>query len=464
MNVPRAISVPGKVLPRSVLLSGGANHVGFASGVGAGDPRPRASRLVVGAKPTIKVRNTVLSLQAIIPLDVKVESNLPKLLGIMSTGPFCTPTNSTSPITLQPGRHFVAHTYKKMFFKQVHLNFTGKNEEGHEVISVLKKPENSFYHALRTTKKGSELFDIPEGLLEEGIKLSSLLESYLSKLFGYTITCVSQPEFASNLLEFEIGHSQNQACLKVAILYSDGKERALRDYFAHKKCSSHFWNFMGLLGDKIDILDCKKYRGDFGCPSTSQLSYYTEWFGIEVMYHVAPLMDKEQHRRIVGNDVIFVLFHESNKEFQVNPLAELGPIPQVFLVVQEVTGGRYRIGIITKSGFTEYDPPLSDLYSFAPNSVKDILLTKAYNGYCASKQCPPLNRLFEVPRAVALGDLAKSAKSEISINKRQLKKACKEFKGLGSQIKLQIIKARNLKTSATGHPDPYCIIQCCFGS
>lgn len=45
-------------------------------------------------------------------------------------------------------------------------------------------------------------------------------------------------------------------------------------------------------------------------------------------------MNSEQHRRLIGNDVVFVIFHDSDQMFDPNPLDTLGTVPHIFAVVQ----------------------------------------------------------------------------------------------------------------------------------
>jgi hypothetical protein len=45
-------------------------------------------------------------------------------------------------------------------------------------------------------------------------------------------------------------------------------------------------------------------------------------------------MNSEQHRRLIGNDVAFVIFHDSPQPYDPNPLDTLGTVPHIFAVVQ----------------------------------------------------------------------------------------------------------------------------------
>jgi len=72
------------------------------------------------------------------------------------------------------------------------------------------------------------------------------------------------------------------------------------------------------IAEKIELTGWTKYRGDMGTQGDdAKESYYTEWEGIEVMFHVAPWMNEEQLRRLVGNDIGVILFYDyPHPEFQ----------------------------------------------------------------------------------------------------------------------------------------------------
>eukprot|EP01126_Amoeba_proteus_P009885 TRINITY_DN13782_c0_g2_i1.p1 TRINITY_DN13782_c0_g2~~TRINITY_DN13782_c0_g2_i1.p1 ORF type:complete len:549 (-),score=123.06 TRINITY_DN13782_c0_g2_i1:219-1649(-) len=72
---------------------------------------------------------------------------------------------------------------------------------------------------------------------------------------------------------------------------------------------------------------------------------------------------------------------------------------------------------------------------------------------------PPLNKLYEVPRAVALKELVQNINKLKGIDRKQLKKLHKEYKGMGCHIKVKIVRARGLMRVSNVFPDPYCEVQ-----
>eukprot|EP01124_Arcella_intermedia_P012070 TRINITY_DN18383_c0_g1_i1.p1 TRINITY_DN18383_c0_g1~~TRINITY_DN18383_c0_g1_i1.p1 ORF type:complete len:1012 (+),score=193.77 TRINITY_DN18383_c0_g1_i1:180-3215(+) len=344
--------------------------------------------------------------------------------------------------------------YEQDFFSNVHLNFIGavpNKEEEYKVISVLKQPTiDGKYIGLETNKKGTKNLIIDKSSLEYDGKnsFSDKVEQYLKKEFP-TIDWypVENVTFPHSLRLIEKKHPQKQNTLKIAFLYSKGNEKELKDFFAYREdniqCERYF-NFLNLLGERIQLLGWKRYRGDIGV-ETDQSSYYTEWNGIEVMFHVCLWMDSEQHRRLIGNDVVFVIFHDTQKggtegipvmeSFDPGPLDALGTVPQVFGVVQEY-GDSYRFGFFSRPTIKPYDPRVPENYLFSPAELKDFLFTKVYNGYCQALSCPPMNRLFEVPRASCIAELvSKFPKSTAKDIARVEKDAQRKREGLIAKIK-----------------------------
>jgi len=79
--------------------------------------------------------------------------------------------------------------------------------------------------------------------------------------------------------------------------------------------NSQFYKFLDAIADRVVVDEAwKKYRGEMGVLGADLTTkvYYKKWNDVEVIFHVAPLMDEEQHRRLCGNDLgtsIFSFFH-----------------------------------------------------------------------------------------------------------------------------------------------------------
>lgn len=63
---------------------------------------------------------------------------------------------------------------------------------------------------------------------------------------------------------------------------------------------SKFWELMKFLGEEVDLESFPGYKGDMG----KGRAYYDQWkFQVQIIYHVAALMNAEEHRRLIGNDI-----------------------------------------------------------------------------------------------------------------------------------------------------------------
>eukprot|EP01125_Pyxidicula_operculata_P001024 TRINITY_DN108_c8_g2_i1.p1 TRINITY_DN108_c8_g2~~TRINITY_DN108_c8_g2_i1.p1 ORF type:complete len:1167 (+),score=338.57 TRINITY_DN108_c8_g2_i1:63-3563(+) len=323
--------------------------------------------------------------------------------------------------------------YDDHFYGKVHLNYVGVHKtkgDDYVIVSVLKPAQNGKYLALKTTKKGSESFEIDSNQIRNSKdgqkkKLSESIENYLNATHGqFSFYQELNTNFSNDLRMIEKKHPQKQKAFKLAFMYSTGQEKTLQDFFAHRDGSPEYFKFLDLLGEKINLKSHKGYRGDIGV-EIEQDSYYTKWGEIEVMFHICLWFTPEQHRRLIGNDIVFVIFHDSTVPFDPAPLDALGTVPQVFGVVQKHEDN-YRMAFFTRPNIKPFTPTVPANHAFAKDSIRDFLFEKAYNGYCQALSCPPMNRLFEVPRASTIEDLMKKYPRESGSLRKQREQEDKE--------------------------------------
>jgi len=87
-------------------------------------------------------------------------------------------------------------------------------------------------------------------------------------------------------------------------------------------------------------------------------------------------------------------------------MAGLGTVPQVFAVVQPVDVV-YRMAFFRKVTIKEFNPSSPPPgYYFGGTDMKEYLLIKLHNAMHMVKQCPPMHRLYQVPRAATIASLA----------------------------------------------------------
>jgi len=96
--------------------------------------------------------------------------------------------------------------------------------------------------------------------------------------------------------------------------------------------------------------------------------------------------------------LLFFFFLEPGEDVQFNPIeiAKLGTVPQVFGVVQPVKD-LYRVGFFSNLNIKQFGPN-TPARLLKAEEMKDLVLTKLHNGLVMCNACPPMNRLFYVPR------------------------------------------------------------------
>jgi len=165
-------------------------------------------------------------------------------------------------------------------------------------------------------------------------------------------------------------------------------------------------------------------------------TYKQTWYGFDVQWFLAPYMDEEKHRRLIGNTQCVIFFqapakttysdpeldpdneHDQEQDkgqdmdedppdpFLIEKIHNLGSIAQIFFVVQPYKN-KYRIGFFSRFDIIVFEPRRPENYLFDALTIREYILTKAHNGYITCMSCPPINRLYEEPRAESIRKFAK---------------------------------------------------------
>jgi len=108
----------------------------------------------------------------------------------------------------------------------------------------------------------------------------------------------------------------------------------------------------------------------------------------------------------VGNAPCIIFFLDEGKPFDASQVQELGMVPQIFIVVQPafVEMG-YRVGFFRSGNLHAFDPTVPINHVFLPQTLKDFLLTKVYNGNVMFCYCSPMNRGFMLKRESDIAEI-----------------------------------------------------------
>jgi len=142
-------------------------------------------------------------------------------------------------------------------------------------------------------------------------------------------------------------------------------------------------------------------------------------------------------------------------------LDKLGTVPQVYGVLQPVQD-KYRLAFFSNINIKSYGPEVpNELLS--PELTKNLILAKMHNGLLMTKFCPPISRLFFVPR----GEFLESIIAKFPFESKKARKAREkeERKMLqeqrGEKLLLKTIAAKHLfipKDKTAEYCSPYLTI------
>ncbi|KAL6060048.1 signal-induced proliferation-associated 1-like protein 3 [Balamuthia mandrillaris] len=336
--------------------------------------------------------------------------------------------------------------YSRHILKMVHTNLVGIDPElGPVAISMSKQLEKSeysaisaeFYRALVRTGNEDIVTEIPAALVKRKKArgksdaaprskdllrgLRKILEPRLKKADLRVVRVrKSQQEFMK--LEHTLRAPQ---WFRFGVLYAQDGQTSEEEMYNNAIGSERFHEFLEFLGERIRLKGWKKHNAglDVKRDSTGTESYFTEFEGFDIMYHVSTLLpylpndpDRLERKRHIGNDVVVIVFKDTV------PGGTSHPLPLVFnshmthvYVIVEVdwakTGQKtfYRVNIAYKDDVPESQPILPQPPSFEKNDLfRKFLLTKLINAERGSYFARELRMANRRKRWAVLEDLEKN--------------------------------------------------------
>jgi len=215
------------------------------------------------------------------------------------------------------------------------------------------------------------------------------------------VISVPETEIVNDLMKLENDHNWRIKTMQISVLYVRGNETSMQQIFQNQPPNdSKYWKVLDCLGTRMNMKTWphNKFRGDLD-RDTDQPSYFTEWRGREVMFHVAPWLNVEQHRRLTGNDIVHIIFFDNETEVFNANIIQMGTVPHIFSVIRP-HGSKYNFGFFYRDTIFPYkpSPPPRNLDFDMDDNFRDYLLTRLHNGVCVTKLVPPMNKLFIRPK------------------------------------------------------------------
>jgi len=217
---------------------------------------------------------------------------------------------------------------------------------------------------------------------------------------------------------------------KFGVLYVSEGQTTEEAMFGNEHGSPAFDRFLESLGERVKLLDWKKFRAglDTTRNTTGSESIYTTYSDYEIMLHVSTLLPHKkkdvqqlERKRHIGNDIGVIIYREGNNsgtpyrpntiesEFiRTSPLHTHKSIiynnPQFLEDVLAIVDAqcdpqnpndetdRYSIHIATKQDVPLFGPPTQDGYVYSrDNHMREFLLSKRMLFFFLLPRFPRIN-------------------------------------------------------------------------
>lgn len=227
---------------------------------------------------------------------------------------------------------------------QEHSNLIGTDENlGPVLLSVKTENVANQEHTrilLRLTS-GTMHEIVPTSCLGSSpnpAKMAKLLNDQLNVENFAPILCPKSSQLIANYDEHVLVSK-----FKFGVLYQKHGQTTEEELFCNDDMSPAFENFLNLLGKRIRLKDHRGYRGGLDTRNghTGDEAVYEVFKEREVMFHVSTLLpytegdpQQLQRKRHIGNDIVAIVFQESNTPFTPDMIAS--HFLHAFIVVQVV--------------------------------------------------------------------------------------------------------------------------------
>eukprot|EP01125_Pyxidicula_operculata_P006104 TRINITY_DN2123_c1_g1_i6.p1 TRINITY_DN2123_c1_g1~~TRINITY_DN2123_c1_g1_i6.p1 ORF type:complete len:1490 (-),score=456.26 TRINITY_DN2123_c1_g1_i6:218-4687(-) len=206
------------------------------------------------------------------------------------------------------------------------INITNPSINRHQQLLYSSSLSNrvfkfgDLYNAMMINEQGTTSFALSSDVLH---RLSSSKETSnavmetlnnLSKDISFSL--MEGGDFDESLIQFEKKHTMDLNYFHVAVLYALPGQRKFKSILKNKPPSnknSSFFKWLEHMGKKVNLKTWEQYRGSLG--KIEELdAYYSYWNDVQIIYHIAPFMTKEQRRRLIGNDIVYIIYYDHTQD------------------------------------------------------------------------------------------------------------------------------------------------------
>ncbi|XP_023248561.1 uncharacterized protein LOC106638170 [Copidosoma floridanum] len=314
-------------------------------------------------------------------------------------------------------------TYEKYFYGTEHWNyFTNDEDLGPVILSIKQEMLNNrdqfriLVRAISYTVHGL----IPAScVFADRYNREEVVRSLGKEVnINPPLTLGQLPDTPEELLKLDQVFIKSE--LKVGVIYVKEGQYTEEEILDNNDESASFEEFLMILGEKVRLKGFDKYKGglDTVHDLTGLYSVYTNWRGIEIMFHVSTQLPYEKHdpqklqrKRHIGNDIVCVVFLEADNT-SFSPACIKSHFLHTFIIVRvsprikrKVT--RYEVSVVTRDEVGAYKPYLWEQSVFEQTGpmFREWILTKIVNGERASYSAPKFARMQERTRSQMLEDI-----------------------------------------------------------
>lgn len=304
--------------------------------------------------------------------------------------------------------------YLENFFvgKEKVVHYAGWDDRGPVIISVVpnvnSKSDDEKFRVLLHSQEGTFQLFVPSHASSRTKLVQHISSIEPVILDTLKLKQVKHPELEAELLKME--KQRIISTYKFGILYCAPGQSQEDEMYSNVEASPAFNTFCNLLGEKIELQGWDHYAGGLDCKAnkTGTHSYYTQWQGMEVMFHVSTLLpyspnDKAQiqRKRYIGNDIVMIVFKEGRGPIDTSVFRSR--YTHCVACVQFEGSGKYRLNLANKKGVRHYGPHFQRGQIFEHgHDFRELLLTKLINAERAAYTAPGFRQKFSRTRLLAL--------------------------------------------------------------
>ncbi|XP_025416500.1 rap1 GTPase-activating protein 1 isoform X4 [Sipha flava] len=316
-----------------------------------------------------------------------------------------------------------AKAYRRYYMGREHFNFIGTDDQLGPVLLSVKS------ESLASQEQTRLLLRLRTGTTHELVPSTCATSAphHMAKLLNdqLTITKLS-PVLSCKASELIAAYDEHVLVshFKFGVLYQKYGQTSEEELFSNQHTSPAFDQFLQLLGQRIQLKDHKGYRGglDTQFGQTGDEAVYQVFKDREIIFHVSSLLPYTEHdpqqlqrKRHIGNDIVAIVFQESNTPFTPDMIAS--HFLHAYIIVQVIEPNtpnvRYKVSVTARDDVPFFGPTLPNpaVFRHGPE-LKQFLLTKLVNAENACYKAHKFAKLELRTRTSLLHSLCEELKDK----------------------------------------------------